>query len=407
MNTSNYNRFVSGDNDNDVHNFTRYLFEDYKQGSFGLRGNAQFHSVNAHANVDHNATQYEPNFSYEFNPFHAQSMNAYSTQKISSSSFNITQPYYNNLNAVSNATNSIGISCGENPLAVDRPEVSMAFHPGYSSGPKKNSFLKEVTTPLQKSLKEKKAMEQAERRKERNRELAKKTRLRKKFFFEALQENVKSLSETNSKLKSILKEKLGNEKAAEIFKRYDSQSPSLLASQGQKGQTTINRKDFNLMSLLNKSQQSFVLTDPNLPDNPIIFASEGFMELTGYQKDQIIGRNCRFLQGPKTDPNHVNQIKDSIKDGADFGICILNYKKDGTPFHNQLFIAALKDENNRIVNFVGVQAEVPRGVHTLDDEQGESNDIVPSKECKVEERIGKCNDEASDKREEKQKVFLI
>ena len=96
----------------------------------------------------------------------------------------------------------------------------------------------------------------------------------------------------------------------------------------------------------------YVLSDPRLPDNPIVYASEGFYELTGYTSDQVLGRNCRYLQGPGTDPRSVDIIRTAIAKGSDVTTCILNYKSDGSPFWNQFFVAALRDSDNCIVNYV-------------------------------------------------------
>lgn len=68
----------------------------------------------------------------------------------------------------------------------------------------------------------------------------------------------------------------------------------------------------------------------------------------------MLGRNCRFLQGPGTDPKHIDMIRNAVAKGNDFSICVLNYKADGTPFWNQLFVAALRDNENCIVNFVSM-----------------------------------------------------
>lgn len=67
-----------------------------------------------------------------------------------------------------------------------------------------------------------------------------------------------------------------------------------------------------------------------------------------------MGRNCRFLQGPGTDPKDIEMIRSAVAKGNDFSICVLNYKADGTPFWNQLFVAALRDTDNCIVNFVSL-----------------------------------------------------
>ena len=106
------------------------------------------------------------------------------------------------------------------------------------------------------------------------------------------------------------------------------------------------------MESLTSGQQNFVLSDPRLPDNPIVYASPGFYQLTGYTPDQVLGRNCRFLQGPATDPRAVDIIRKAIANGSDATTCLLNYKADGTPFWNQFFIAALRDSDNCIVNYV-------------------------------------------------------
>ena len=93
-------------------------------------------------------------------------------------------------------------------------------------------------------------------------------------------------------------------------------------------------------------------------DNPIVYVSSGFLELTGYDLDQVLGRNCRFLQGPGTDQSAVDVIRRGVKEGIDTSVCLLNYKKDGTSFWNSLFIASLMDSSGNIVNHISVQTEV-------------------------------------------------
>ena len=95
-----------------------------------------------------------------------------------------------------------------------------------------------------------------------------------------------------------------------------------------------------------------MLSDPRLPDNPIVFATPGFYKLTGYTPEQVLGRNCRFLQGSGTDPKSVDIVRKAIQSGSDCTVCLLNYKADGTPFWNQFFVAALRDSDNCIVNYV-------------------------------------------------------
>ena len=91
---------------------------------------------------------------------------------------------------------------------------------------------------------------------------------------------------------------------------------------------------------------------------PIVYATQGFLNLTGYTLDQVLGRNCRFLQGPETDPKAVEKIRRSIEEGSDMSVCLLNYRVDGSTFWNQFFIAALRDASGNITNYVGVQCKV-------------------------------------------------
>jgi PAS domain S-box-containing protein len=104
--------------------------------------------------------------------------------------------------------------------------------------------------------------------------------------------------------------------------------------------------------------QGILITDPTLPDNPIIYASPGFERLTGYTQEEVLGRNCRFLQGPQTDPDTVAQVREAVRASRPCSAEILNYRKDGTPFWNALSISPVLDGDNQATHFVGVQADV-------------------------------------------------
>nr|AML78595.1 putative LOV domain-containing protein [Takakia lepidozioides] len=114
----------------------------------------------------------------------------------------------------------------------------------------------------------------------------------------------------------------------------------------------------SLMLSLTQIQQSFVLVDPNLPDMPIVHASDGFCELTGYSQEEVVGHNCRFLQGPDTDPVIVQQIRDSIEAKRPCTVRILNYRKDKRPFWNHLHISPVRSACGKVAFFVGVQLDV-------------------------------------------------
>ncbi|CAM9553744.1 unnamed protein product, partial [Laminaria digitata] len=81
-------------------------------------------------------------------------------------------------------------------------------------------------------------------------------------------------------------------------------------------------------------------------------------KLTRYKLHEVLGRNCRFLQGPETDPRAVDKIRKAIEEGLDTSVCLLNYRADGTTFWNQFFVASLRDGGGATVNYVGVQCKV-------------------------------------------------
>ena len=105
---------------------------------------------------------------------------------------------------------------------------------------------------------------------------------------------------------------------------------------------------------------AMVITDPNLPDNPIVYVNKAFERITQYTADFAIGRNCRFLQGEETSEASVDAIRRGMAEGGDVTVDIVNHRADGTPFLNRLLIAPLPDESGRIVNLLGIQRVLPR-----------------------------------------------
>ncbi|WP_416674656.1 EAL domain-containing protein [Egbenema bharatensis] len=101
-----------------------------------------------------------------------------------------------------------------------------------------------------------------------------------------------------------------------------------------------------------------VVTDPSRPGNPVVFVNAAFAELTGYTAEETMGRNCRFLQGPDTDPTAIQQIRDAIRQLKPIVCPILNYRKDGTPFWNEVSINPVFDESGKLINFIGLQNDV-------------------------------------------------
>jgi PAS domain S-box-containing protein len=109
---------------------------------------------------------------------------------------------------------------------------------------------------------------------------------------------------------------------------------------------------------IESAAEGIVITDPHLPDNPIIFANEKFCRDTGYSREEIEGKNCRFLQGRETDPNTVAAIRTALRNHQPFTGEILNYRKDGTSFWNLLVVAPVKNQAGKTTHFVGLLCDV-------------------------------------------------
>jgi sigma-B regulation protein RsbU (phosphoserine phosphatase) len=95
---------------------------------------------------------------------------------------------------------------------------------------------------------------------------------------------------------------------------------------------------------------------------PLVYANEAFTRLTGYPQDEVIGRNCRFLQGPDTEPGAVHRIREALSAMRETRVTLRNYRRDGTPFHNELLIAPAHDATGVVTHVVGMQLDV---THTV------------------------------------------
>lgn len=171
---------------------------------------------------------------------------------------------------------------------------------------------------------------------------------------DSLQHSVRALEAENAKLRAAIKEHL-KEDADYLLAGCAKGDTQVLCTDKDLGTVTLDNPDYALVKALQTTEQTFLITDPALPDNPIVYASQGFLKLTGYSLHEVLGRNCRFLQGPETDPRTVGRIRHAVDRGEDITEVILNYRRDGTPFWNQLFCAGLSDADGNIVNFLGVQ----------------------------------------------------
>ena len=100
---------------------------------------------------------------------------------------------------------------------------------------------------------------------------------------------------------------------------------------------------------------AFVISDSALPDNPIVFVNRAFLHQTGYAAEDVIGRNCRFLQGEHTEPDAVQALRDAIDEEREVTVDIVNYRADGTRFVNRLMVAPLYEEDGAVRYYLGVQ----------------------------------------------------
>ena len=119
-----------------------------------------------------------------------------------------------------------------------------------------------------------------------------------------------------------------------------------------------------LTTAMTHSAAPMALSDPNLPDCPVVAANQGFCDLTLYPEHEIVGRNCRFLQGPMTDPAAPPRIRACLAAGQGCIEWILNYRRDGSMFWNLLFISPVRDPDGRVMYFFGNQLDITQGYPT-------------------------------------------
>ena len=122
-----------------------------------------------------------------------------------------------------------------------------------------------------------------------------------------------------------------------------------------------------LRSMIATSPIAAVISDPRLPDNPIVECNEAFVTLTGYQTEEIIGHNCRFLTGERTEPWLIEMLRNGIRRRQPVMVEILNYKKDGTPFRNAVMVAPIFDAEGELEYFLGSQVEIAEDVARAND----------------------------------------
>jgi PAS domain S-box-containing protein len=115
----------------------------------------------------------------------------------------------------------------------------------------------------------------------------------------------------------------------------------------------------SLLASIRVSPIAAVISDPRLPTNPIVAVNDAFCDLTGYPTDEIIGRNCKFLAGPATEPWLTERIGAGVRERRPVLVEILNYKRDRTPFRNAVLVVPVFDAGGELKYFLGSQVELP------------------------------------------------
>ncbi|MEE4119759.1 MAG: ATP-binding protein [Paracoccaceae bacterium] len=109
---------------------------------------------------------------------------------------------------------------------------------------------------------------------------------------------------------------------------------------------------------IQRSQLAMVMTDAHAGDDPITYVNAAFEAMTLYPREAALGRNCRFLQGPQTDPADVERIREGLRSGDEFQVTLTNHRADGTPFRNQLLITPVRDDSGQLSAHFAILREV-------------------------------------------------
>ncbi len=122
----------------------------------------------------------------------------------------------------------------------------------------------------------------------------------------------------------------------------------------------LDQRGTVFFAALQMTRMPMIITDPRQDDNPIVFANKAFLDLTGYEESEIVGRNCRFLQGTDTDREAVRALRSAVAAREAISIEILNYRRDGTPFWNAVFVAPVYDDDGKLIYFFASQLDITR-----------------------------------------------
>ena len=109
---------------------------------------------------------------------------------------------------------------------------------------------------------------------------------------------------------------------------------------------------------LESAVNGIIITDPNQFDNPVVYVNPAALQITGYAEEEVLGRNCRFLQKDQREQDALHEVRAAIKQQRNCRVVLRNFRKDGTPFWNELSISPVRDENGKLTHFVGIQSDI-------------------------------------------------
>jgi len=133
-----------------------------------------------------------------------------------------------------------------------------------------------------------------------------------------------------------------------------------LSLEGSVAGALQHHRDDIFFAAIETTRMPMLVTDPRQPDNPIVFTNRAFLSMSGYTEEEIIGRNCRFLQGPETERATISAIRDAVAKRREITVEILNYRKDGSSFWNALFVSPVYNQKKELVFFFASQLDVSR-----------------------------------------------
>lgn len=148
-----------------------------------------------------------------------------------------------------------------------------------------------------------------------------------------------------------------------------SYAPLPLADQGP-----IDRREL-VFAVVDRTRTPMVICDPRQADNPIVLANQAFLDLTGYRRDEVLGRNCRLLQGPLTDRSAIDALGSAVRDARELEVEILNYRKDGSTFWNRVSLSPVQDDAGGLLYFFASQVDVTRH-RQAEASEAEANQIL-------------------------------